>query len=105
MFAVIRTGGKQYTVAQNDVLRIEKLEVEAGATITFDEVLVVGEGENVTVGAPTVAGASVTATVIDQIRGEKVIAFKKRRRKHGSQRKRGHRQYLTLVRIGAIAGA
>jgi large subunit ribosomal protein L21 len=102
MFAVIKTGGKQYRVAADDVVTIEKLDAEAGQTVTFDEVLMVGEGEAVTVGAPTVAGATVTAEVVVQKRGEKTICFKKRRRKHGSARRKGHRQYLTDVKITSI---
>ncbi|WP_296427830.1 50S ribosomal protein L21 [Yoonia sp.] len=98
MFAVLKTGGKQYKVASGDVLRVEKLAAVAGETIQFNEILMVGS----TVGAPFVADAGVQAEVIDQIRGEKTINFVKRRRKHGSQRKKGHRQSLTLVRIGDI---
>jgi len=98
MFAVLKTGGKQYKVASGDVLRVEKLDAEAGDEIQFNDVLMVGD----TVGAPFVSGAGVKATVIDQIKGEKTINFVKRRRKHGSQRKKGHRQQLTLVRIGDI---
>lgn len=97
MFAVIKTGGKQYKVAANDVITIEKLDQEAGAKVVFDEVLMV----NSTIGAPTVAGASVLAEVVEQTRGPKVIAFKKRRRKN-SRRKRGHRQDLTIVKITEI---
>lgn len=104
MYAVIKTGGKQYRVAENDILSIERLTGEAGATIEFDEVLMVGEGESVKIGAPLVAGAKVTAELVDQTRGPKVIAFKKRRRKN-SRRKRGHRQDLSLVRITGIIGA
>lgn len=104
MYAVIKTGGKQYRVAQNDILTIEKLTGDAGATIEFDEVLMVGEGESVKVGAPLVAGAKVTAELVEQTRGPKVIAFKKRRRKN-SRRKRGHRQDLSLIRITGITGA
>lgn len=100
MYAVIRTGGKQYKVAANDVLTIEKLPVEAGAVVQFDEVLMVGGGKN-TVGAPLVAGACVTATVLDQIKGDKVIVFKKKRR-HNYRRKNGHRQLGTVVRIAGI---
>jgi large subunit ribosomal protein L21 len=99
MFAVIKTGGKQYKVAADDLLTIEKLDVEAGSDVTFEDVLMVGEGDRVTVGAPRVAGASVRATVVEQTRGPKVISFKKRRRKHSSQRRKGHRQHLTQVRI------
>ena len=100
MFAVIKTGGKQYKVAANDKITVEKLEVEAGSVVTFDEVLMLG-GDAPVVGAPTVAGATVTAEVVEQTRGPKVIAFKKRRRKN-SRRKHGHRQDLTVVRITAI---
>lgn len=104
MYAVIKTGGKQYRVAQNDILTVEKLAGEAGATIEFDDVLMVGEGESVKVGAPRVAGAKVTAELVEQTRGPKVIAFKKRRRKN-SRRKRGHRQDLSLIRIIGITAA
>src|SRR5690606_36345027 len=101
MFAVLKTGGKQYKVAPNDVLRVEKLAGEAGDTIEFDEILMVG-GDELKIGSPRVEGALVRAEVIEQTRGEKVISFKKRRRKHSSQRRRGHRQYLTVVRITDI---
>ncbi len=104
MYAVIKTGGKQYRVAQNDLLTIERLEGEPGASIEFADVLMVGEGDNVKVGAPFVDGAKVTAELVDQARGPKVIAFKKRRRQN-SRRKRGHRQHLSLVRITNITGA
>jgi large subunit ribosomal protein L21 len=100
MFAVIKTGGKQYRVAAEDVIKVERLEGERGEIIQFGEVLLVG-GESVTLGAPTVAGASVAAEVVEQGRGPKVIAFKKRRRKN-SRRKRGHRQEFTKVRITEI---
>jgi large subunit ribosomal protein L21 len=101
MFAVIRTGGKQYRVSPNAVLKVEKLEAEAGATITFTDVLAVGNGAAVTLGAPTVTGASVTATVIAQDRLDKVIIFKKRRRQN-SRRRNGHRQHVTVLRVGGI---
>lgn len=101
MYAVIRTGGKQYRVARNEVIEVEKLDAEPGTTVAFDEVLLVGEGESATVGTPLVAGASVSATVLDQTRGEKVIVFKKRRRKN-YRRRNGHRQYLTVVRVTDI---
>jgi large subunit ribosomal protein L21 len=101
MFAVIKTGGKQYRVAANDVLKIEKVAGDAGAIVHFAEVLAVGEGEAVSIGVPFVAGATVTAEVVEQGRGKKVIAFKKRRRQN-SRRKRGHRQELTTVRIHEI---
>ena len=104
MYAVIKTGGKQYRVAKDDIIIIEKLDGEAGASLEFAEVLMVGEGESVKVGAPTVAGAKVTGELVEQPRGPKVIAFKKRRRKN-SRRKRGHRQDLTKVRITSIVGA
>ncbi len=98
MFAVLKTGGKQYRVQQGDVLRVEKLAAEAGETIQFNEVLVVGDQ----IGAPLVAGAAVQATVIDQIKGEKLIHYVRRRRKHSSKRTKGHRQQLTLVRVTEI---
>ncbi len=101
MFAVIKTGGKQYRVAANDVLKIEKVSGDAGAIVHFAEVLAVGEGEAVSIGVPFVAGATVTAEVVEQGRSRKVIAFKKRRRQN-SRRKRGHRQELTTVRIHEI---
>ncbi|WP_127558889.1 50S ribosomal protein L21 [Nioella ostreopsis] len=101
MFAVLKTGGKQYKVQSGDVLRVEKLAADAGETIQFNDVLMLG-GDSTVLGAPTVAGAAVQATVIDQIKGEKLIHFVKRRRKHGSKRTKGHRQQLTLVRITDI---
>jgi large subunit ribosomal protein L21 len=100
MFAVFKTGGKQYRVAAEDVLKVDKIKGEPGEVVEFGEVLAVG-GENVTLGAPTVAGATVAAEVLDQGRGGKIIAFKKRRRKN-SRRKRGHRQEFTLLRITEI---
>lgn len=102
MFAVIKTGGKQFRVAAGDVITIPKLADEAGASVTFDEVLMLTREGGIEVGAPGVAGASVVAEIVEQTRGPKVIAFKKRRRKN-SRRKRGHRQDLTVVRIGSIA--
>ncbi len=105
MFAVIRTGGKQYRVVPEQVLKVEKLAVEAGATVTFTDVLAVGGGEGSTViGAPLVVGASVTATVIAQDRLDTVIIFKKRRRQN-SRRRNGHRQPVTVLRIGEISAA
>jgi large subunit ribosomal protein L21 len=103
MFAVIKTGGKQYRVAAEDLLKVEKIKGEPGEIVQFGEVLVVG-GDPATIGAPTVEGASVAAEVVEQGRGPKVIAFKKRRRKN-SRRKRGHRQEFTLVRITEILTA
>ncbi len=105
MFAVIRTGGKQYRVVPNAILKVEKLEAEAGSTITFDEVLAVGEnGGALSVGAPLVAGATVTATVVAQDRLDKIIIFKKRRRQN-SRRKNGHRQHVTVLRIADIVAS
>lgn len=98
MFAVLKTGGKQYKVQAGDVLRVEKLAANAGDKIQFNDILMVG-GDAVTVGVPFVKGAAVQAEVIDQIKGEKTIHFVKRRRKHSSQRTKGHRQQLTLVRV------
>ena len=100
MFAVIRTGGKQYRVAAQDTLTVDRLDGEPGQIVQFGEVLAVG-GDTVTVGKPTVAGASVAAEVLEQGRGPKIIAFKKRRRKN-SRRKRGFRAEFTLVRITEI---
>jgi large subunit ribosomal protein L21 len=95
MFAVLKTGGKQYKVQAGDVLRVEKLDAVAGEKIQFNDILMVGT----TVGVPMVKGAAVQAEVIDQIKGEKTIHYVKRRRKHSSQRTKGHRQHLTLVRV------
>ena len=101
MFAVMKTGGKQYKVQSGDMLRVEKLAADAGETVQFNEILMLG-GDKTVVGAPMVDGAAVQAEVVDQIKGEKVINFVKRRRKHGSQRTKGHRQQLTLIRVGEI---
>ena len=98
-YAVIRTGGKQYRVTPNAVLTVEKLDAEAGAMVTFHDVLAIGGENGLTLGAPTVPGVSLTATVLEQKRGDKVIIFKKRRRQN-SRRKNGHRQHLTVLRIG-----
>ncbi|MFZ0775145.1 MAG: 50S ribosomal protein L21 [Xanthobacteraceae bacterium] len=100
MFAVFKTGGKQYRVAAEDMLKVDKVKGEPGEIVEFGEVLVVG-GDSVTLGAPTIAGATVAAEVIEQGRGAKIIAFKKRRRKN-SRRKIGHRQEFTLLRITEI---
>jgi large subunit ribosomal protein L21 len=109
MFAVLKTGGKQYTVRAGDVLRVEKLDATAGQKIQFNDILMVGgassEGGAPVIGVPFVAGAAVQAEVIDQIKGEKVIHFVKRRRKHSSQRTKGHRQHLTLVRVTEVLAA
>ncbi len=104
MYAVIKTGGKQYRVAPDDVLTIEKVEGKAGAKVEFPEVLMIGGSEAPKFGTPLVSGAKVVAELVEQTRGPKVIAFKKRRRKN-SRRKRGHRQDLTTVRIKSIVGA
>jgi large subunit ribosomal protein L21 len=104
MFAVIRTGGKQYRVTPNAVLKVEKLEAEPGGTVTFTDVLAIGENGSLTLGAPTVAGASVTATVIAQDRLDKIIVFKKRRRQN-SRRKNGHRQHVTVLRVAGISAS
>ncbi len=101
MFAVIKTGGKQYKVAKNDVIRVERLTGEAGDVVELGEILMVGEGDSVTVGAPTVSGAAVAATVLEQIRDDKVIVFKKKRRQN-YRRKNGHRQHLTVLRVTDI---
>jgi large subunit ribosomal protein L21 len=101
MFAVIRTGGKQYRVTPNAVLKIEKLEAEPGSTVTFTDVLALGTGAGLTLGSPVVAGAEVTATVIAQDRLDKVIIFKKRRRQN-SRRRNGHRQHVTVLRIAGF---
>jgi large subunit ribosomal protein L21 len=98
MFAVLKTGGKQYKVQAGDVLRVEKLAAAAGDTVQFNEILMLG-GDSTVLGTPQVDGAAVQATVIDQIKGEKLIHFVKRRRKHSSQRTKGHRQQLTLLRV------
>ncbi len=101
MFAVIRTGGKQYRVTPNALLKVEKLEAEAGGTVTFTDILAVGGEGGLTIGSPTVADASVTATVIAQDRLDKVIIFKKRRRQN-SRRRNGHRQHVTVLRVAGI---
>jgi large subunit ribosomal protein L21 len=95
MFAVLKTGGKQYKVRAGDVLRVEKLRAEPGETVQFNEVLMVGDR----IGTPLVEGAAVQATVIDQVKADKVIHFVRRRRKHSSKRTKGHRQPLTLLRV------
>jgi len=101
MFAVLKTGGKQYKVQAGDVLRVERLAANAGDKVQFNDILMLG-GETLTLGLPFVAGAAVQADVIDEIKADKVITFHKRRRKHSSQRTRGHRQTLTLLRVTNI---
>ena len=104
MYAIILTGGKQYKVAKGDVIEVEKLAGEAGAEVTFDQVLAVaGEDGKLNVGTPRVAGASVTGKVLDQFRAKKIVVFKMKRRK-GYRRTHGHRQSLTRVEIGEIKG-
>ena len=103
MFAVIQTGGKQYKVAKDDIIIIEKLDGEAGGKVTFGDVLMHGKGSDVKVGAPLVKGASVTGEVLEQRKGDKVIVFKKKRRQN-YRRKQGHRQLETVVRITGIKG-
>ncbi len=103
MFAVIRTGGKQYRVQPDDVIRVEKLAAETGASFDFDQVLMVGEGATATAGTPLVAGARVTAEVLEQAKSDKIIVFKKHRRK-GYRRRHGHRQEVTVLRVTGITG-
>lgn len=101
MFAVIKTGGKQYKVSPGDELKVETVDGSAGDAISFDDVLMVGDGDNLSVGSPVVSGASVKAEIVDHVRTRKIIIFKKRRRQN-SRRRNGHRQPLTLVRITDI---
>jgi len=101
MYAVIRTGGKQYKVAKNDVISVERLAGAAGEILEFNDVLMLGDGTTVTVGAPLVSGACVGAAVLEQAKGEKILIFKKKRR-HNYRRKNGHRQNLTVLRITEI---
>jgi len=104
MFAVIKTGGKQYKVAENDVITVERLEGEAGDTVTLGDVLMVGEGADVTVGAPLVDGAKVTAEIVEQGRGPKIVIFKKRRRQN-YRRTKGHRQLLTTLKVTGVSAS
>ena len=101
MYAVVKTGGKQYRVAKDDVIKVEKLAGEAGDIVTLDEILMLADGDKVTVGAPRVDGASVAAEILEQARAKKIIVFKKRRRQN-YRRKRGHRQQLTVLRVTDI---
>ena len=103
MYAVIKTGGKQYKVAPGEKLKVEQMAADVGASVVLDQVLMVGEGDNVRLGAPVVAGATVTATVVAHGRGDKVKIFKMRRRKH-YQKHQGHRQNYTELRIDSIVG-
>ena len=102
MYAVIKTGGKQYRVAEGDVIEIEKLDLDEGATVDFEEILMVGEGEDVKIGTPFIDGSKVTGTIQEQKRGKKVEIIKFKRRKH-HQKRTGHRQYLTRVEITGIS--
>ncbi len=101
MFAVIRTGGKQYKVATDDVITVEKLAGEPGATLELGEVLMIGDGATLSTGTPLLAGASVSATVVEHRRADKIIVFKKKRRQN-YRRKKGHRQHQTVLRITEI---
>ena len=101
MYAVVKTGGKQYRVAKDDIFRVEKLAGEDGENLVLDEVLMVGDGDNVTVGAPLVDGASVSVEILEQMRDKKITIFKKRRRQN-YRRKKGHRQYLTVLKVTDI---
>lgn len=101
MYAVVKTGGKQYRVSKDDILRVERLPGEAGDVVTLDDVLMVGDGGDVTVGAPKVDGAAVAAEIIEQMRDKKIIVFKKRRRQN-YRRKKGHRQHLTVLKVTEI---
>ncbi|WND01453.1 50S ribosomal protein L21 [Temperatibacter marinus] len=102
MFAIVKTGGKQYRVNEGDVLKVEKLEGDNGSSITFKDILMVGDESGVKVGSPLVKGAKVTAEILDQIKGDKVTVFKKKRR-HNYRRKKGHRQLITVLRVTKIA--
>ena len=103
MYAVVKTGGKQYKVAPGEKLKVELIPADVGAEVTLDQVLLVGDGDNVRLGQPTVAGVAVKATVVAHGRGEKIRIFKMRRRKH-YQKHQGHRQGYTELRIESIAG-
>lgn len=100
-YAIVKCGGKQLKVAVGDTVRVERLDAAEGKKVTLDQVLLVGEGEKVTIGTPLVSGVKVTASVLEQIRDKKVIVFKKKRRQN-YRRKKGHRQYVTVLKIDAI---
>ncbi|MDH3665087.1 MAG: 50S ribosomal protein L21 [Alphaproteobacteria bacterium] len=102
MYAVIKTGGKQYRVAAGDVIKVEKLDGEVGSSVDFDQVLMVGDGDDAKIGTPVIDGAKVSAEVLEQGKGDKVLVFKKKRRKN-YRRTRGHRQHQTVLRISDIA--
>ena len=101
MYAVVRTGGKQYRVAKDEIIAVEKLAAEAGSSLDLGEVLMIGDDRNTTVGNPLVDGASVSVEVVEQTRGDKIVVFKKKRRKN-YRRKKGHRQRVTLLRVTGI---
>ncbi|MEM9706639.1 MAG: 50S ribosomal protein L21 [Pseudomonadota bacterium] len=101
MYAVVKTGGKQYRVSENDIIQIERLPGEVGETAVLSDVLMIGDGGNVTVGAPFISGASVAGEIVDQARGPKIVVFKKRRRQN-YRRKKGHRQNLTFLKVTQI---
>jgi large subunit ribosomal protein L21 len=103
MYAVIKTGGKQYSVSEGDTLKVERLSIEVGDTVKLSDVLAIGEGEKMKVGTPTVDDASVVAEVLGHGRGKKVVVFKKKKRK-GYKKKQGHRQDFTSIRIKEIKG-
>ncbi|MBI3440355.1 MAG: 50S ribosomal protein L21 [Proteobacteria bacterium] len=103
MYAVIKTGGKQYRVAKDDIIEVEKLDTAIGGSVTLDHVLLVGSADSAKIGAPTVSGASVSATVLNQKKDDKIIVFKKKRRQN-YRRKNGHRQNLTVLKITDIKG-
>ncbi|MDE0724122.1 MAG: 50S ribosomal protein L21 [Alphaproteobacteria bacterium] len=102
MYAVVKCGGKQLKVSKGDTVNVERLEAEAGKSVTLDDVLLIGDGDKITVGTPTVKGATVKAKVLEQIRDKKVIVFKKKRRQN-YRRKKGHRQYMTVLEIQEIS--
>jgi len=102
MYAVIQTGGKQHRVQVGEIVRVERLDAEAGASVVFDQVLAVGQGEKLTIGTPTLSGASVKGTVVEQGRTKKVLIFRYRARQNSSRRRGGHRQDYTAVKIDAI---
>ncbi len=104
MFAVIKTGGKQYRVEENNIIKIEKLDSVEGDTITFDHVLMIGDAKKSTIGSPLIVGAKVEALILSQMRDRKVIIFKKKRRQN-YRRKKGHRQHLTVVKITKITAS
>lgn len=102
MYALVRTGGKQYRVAKDDTILVERIAADEGAEVILDDVVMLGDGDKVTIGTPRVAGAAVSATVVSQTRGPKIIIFRRKRRKN-HRRTQGHRQDLTLLKINAIA--